>query len=170
MGELRRCSAPALAPGPANLRMTVIPCGARGRAWASVAGHSCSVDLRALEVTEKVAMFAIDTGDSVRRRSAAQHCRNPGGRLYLAYGGVVVAGLAEIAAGSIAMGLGGFLAAKSDAEHYEQELAREKEEVGTIPEAEAFEISDKCNRSSLTLLFTFLHCPGEVMPPSRSDD
>ena len=35
---------------------------------------------------------------------------------------VVVAGLAEIAAGSIAMGLGGFLAATSDAEHYEQEL------------------------------------------------
>ena len=39
---------------------------------------------------------------------------------------VVVAGLAEIAAGSIAMGLGGFLAAKSDAEHYEQELVRGK--------------------------------------------
>ena len=40
---------------------------------------------------------------------------------------VVVAGLAEIAAGSIAMGLGGFLAARSDAEHYEEELLREKE-------------------------------------------
>ena len=38
---------------------------------------------------------------------------------------IVVAGLAEIAAGSIAMGLGGYLAARSDAEHYEQELARE---------------------------------------------
>lgn len=55
---------------------------------------------------------------------------------------VVVAGLAEIAAGSIAMGLGGFLAAKSDAEHYEQELVREKKEVETIPEAEASEVSD----------------------------
>jgi len=55
---------------------------------------------------------------------------------------VVVAGLAEIAAGSIAMGLGGFLAAKSDAEHYEQELAREKKEIGTIPEAEASEVSE----------------------------
>ena len=54
---------------------------------------------------------------------------------------VVVAGLAEIAAGSIAMGLGGFLAAKSDAEHYEQELAREKRETETIPEAEASEVS-----------------------------
>ena len=50
---------------------------------------------------------------------------------------VVVAGLAEIAAGSIAMGLGGFLAAKSDAEHYQQELARERKEVETIPEAES---------------------------------
>ncbi len=55
---------------------------------------------------------------------------------------VVVAGLAEIAAGSIAMGLGGFLAAKSDAEHYEQELSRERKEVETIPEAEASEVSD----------------------------
>jgi vacuolar iron transporter family protein len=54
---------------------------------------------------------------------------------------VVVAGLAEIAAGSIAMGLGGFLAARSDAEHYEQELVRERTEVGTIPEAEAAEVS-----------------------------
>jgi len=55
---------------------------------------------------------------------------------------VVVAGLAEIAAGSIAMGLGGFLAAKSDAQHYEQELARERTEVETIPEAEASEVSE----------------------------
>lgn len=55
---------------------------------------------------------------------------------------VVVAGLAEIAAGAIAMGLGGFLAAKSDAEHYEQEMAREKSEVETIPEAEALELSE----------------------------
>ena len=44
---------------------------------------------------------------------------------------VVVAGLAEISAGSIAMGLGRFLAAKSDAEHYEQEVVREKQEVET---------------------------------------
>lgn len=42
---------------------------------------------------------------------------------------VVVAGLAEIAAGSIAMGLGGYLAAKSDAEHYESEHKREEYEV-----------------------------------------
>jgi len=55
---------------------------------------------------------------------------------------VVVAGLAEIAAGSIAMGLGGFLAARSDAEHYQQELLREKREVDQIPEAEVKEVSD----------------------------
>jgi vacuolar iron transporter family protein len=55
---------------------------------------------------------------------------------------VVVAGLAEIAAGSIAMGLGGFLAARSDAEHYEQELLREKREVEAIPDAEASEVSE----------------------------
>jgi len=42
---------------------------------------------------------------------------------------IVVAGLAEIAAGSIAMGLGGYLAAKSDAEHYASERAREEREI-----------------------------------------
>jgi VIT1/CCC1 family predicted Fe2+/Mn2+ transporter len=40
-----------------------------------------------------------------------------------------VAGLAEIAAGSIAMGLGGYLAAKSDADHYASERAREEREI-----------------------------------------
>src|SRR4051794_31029272 len=40
-------------------------------------------------------------------------------------GVIVTAGLAEIAAGSIAMGLGGYLAARSDAEHYESERDRE---------------------------------------------
>lgn len=42
---------------------------------------------------------------------------------------VVTAGFAEIAAGSIAMGLGGYLAARSDAEHYVSELARENDEI-----------------------------------------
>lgn len=53
---------------------------------------------------------------------------------------IVVAGLAEIAAGSIAMGLGGYLAARSDAEHYESERAREHREVRDKPEAEAAEV------------------------------
>jgi VIT1/CCC1 family predicted Fe2+/Mn2+ transporter len=42
---------------------------------------------------------------------------------------VVLAGLAEIAAGSIAMGLGGFLAAQGDAEHYASERLREEREI-----------------------------------------
>jgi VIT1/CCC1 family predicted Fe2+/Mn2+ transporter len=53
---------------------------------------------------------------------------------------VVTAGLAEIAAGSIAMGLGGYLAAKSDAEHYASERAREEREIVAVPEAEVREV------------------------------
>ncbi len=53
---------------------------------------------------------------------------------------VVLAGLAEIAAGSIAMGLGGYLAARGDAEHYAAELAREQDEIVTRPQDEAEEI------------------------------
>jgi VIT1/CCC1 family predicted Fe2+/Mn2+ transporter len=53
---------------------------------------------------------------------------------------IVTAGLAEIAAGSIAMGLGGYLAAKGDAEHYESERRREAEEVITIPDEEKAEV------------------------------
>jgi VIT1/CCC1 family predicted Fe2+/Mn2+ transporter len=53
---------------------------------------------------------------------------------------IVIAGLAEIAAGSIAMGLGGYLAAKSDAEHYASERLREEREVEEIPEEEAREV------------------------------
>jgi vacuolar iron transporter family protein len=55
---------------------------------------------------------------------------------------VITAGLAEIAAGSIAMGLGGYLAARSDAEHYSSERQRELTEVREIPDAEAKEVSD----------------------------
>jgi VIT1/CCC1 family predicted Fe2+/Mn2+ transporter len=54
---------------------------------------------------------------------------------------IVTAGLAEIAAGSIAMGLGGYLAAKSDAEHYAKEREREKREVKEIPEEEMREVA-----------------------------
>jgi len=55
---------------------------------------------------------------------------------------IVTAGSAEIAAGSIAMGLGGYLAARGDAEHYVHEQIREEQEVVAIPEAEAQEVSD----------------------------
>src|SRR5712691_5993263 len=54
---------------------------------------------------------------------------------------IVTAGLAEIAAGSIAMGLGGYLAAKSDAEHYAKEREREKREVVEIPDEEKREVA-----------------------------
>lgn len=54
---------------------------------------------------------------------------------------IVVGGLAEIAAGSIAMGLGGYLAARGDAEHYEQEREREYREIREIPEEEKAECS-----------------------------
>jgi VIT1/CCC1 family predicted Fe2+/Mn2+ transporter len=53
---------------------------------------------------------------------------------------VVVAGLAEVAAGSIAMGLGGYLAARGDAEHYAKERATEERELREIPEVEAQEV------------------------------
>jgi VIT1/CCC1 family predicted Fe2+/Mn2+ transporter len=55
---------------------------------------------------------------------------------------VVTAGLAEVAAGSIAMGLGGYLAARSDAEHYASELVREAREIVDVPEAEAREVRE----------------------------
>jgi VIT1/CCC1 family predicted Fe2+/Mn2+ transporter len=54
---------------------------------------------------------------------------------------VVTAGLAEIAAGSIAMGLGGYLAAKTDSEHYASELDREYRETVELPEIETEEVA-----------------------------
>lgn len=54
---------------------------------------------------------------------------------------VVLAGLAEIAAGCIAMGLGGYLAARTDAEHYQSELQRETIEARDMPEEETAEVT-----------------------------
>ena len=53
---------------------------------------------------------------------------------------VITGGLAEIAAGSVAMGLGGYLAAKSDAEHYAVERAIEERQMNSIPESEFAEV------------------------------
>jgi VIT1/CCC1 family predicted Fe2+/Mn2+ transporter len=53
---------------------------------------------------------------------------------------IVVAGLAEIVAGSISMGLGGYLAAENDSDYYYSELAREKREVAETPELEREEV------------------------------
>lgn len=54
---------------------------------------------------------------------------------------VVTAGLAEIAAGSIAMGLGGYLAAKTDSEHYAAEREREIQETVELPDVETEEVA-----------------------------
>ena len=54
---------------------------------------------------------------------------------------VVTAGVAELAAGAISMGLGGYLAAQTDAEHYDSEVAREEREVDEMPDAERFEVA-----------------------------
>jgi vacuolar iron transporter family protein len=63
---------------------------------------------------------------------------------------IVTAGLAEIAAGSIAMGLGGYMAAKSDAEHYDSERAREVVEVSEKAEIEASEVAEVFRSYGLT--------------------
>lgn len=55
---------------------------------------------------------------------------------------IVTAGLAEAAAGAIAMGLGGYLAARTDAEHFVSERAREIQETEDVPEKEAAEVAD----------------------------
>jgi len=54
---------------------------------------------------------------------------------------IVTAGLAEIAAGSIAMGLGGYLAAKTDLQHYTTERLRELHETQRIPKEESEEVA-----------------------------
>lgn len=63
---------------------------------------------------------------------------------------IVTAGLAEIAAGAIAMGLGGYLAGKSDAEHYAKEREREKREVAEIPHEEMREVAEVFHSYGLT--------------------
>lgn len=73
---------------------------------------------------------------------------------------IVVAGLAEIAAGSIAMGLGGYLAAKSDAEHYESERKREEWEVIERNADEVQEVHDVFSQYGLA--------PAEIEPVVRA--
>jgi predicted membrane protein (TIGR00267 family) len=55
---------------------------------------------------------------------------------------VVTAGIAEIVAGSIAMGLGGYLAGHTEVDHYQSELKREYEEVEKLPEQEKAEVME----------------------------
>ncbi|MDB5763336.1 MAG: ccc1 [Herminiimonas sp.] len=53
---------------------------------------------------------------------------------------VITAGIAEIAAGSIAMGLGGYLAARTQRQHYYAERAREEQEIINLPHRERSEV------------------------------
>ncbi len=55
---------------------------------------------------------------------------------------IVIAGLAEVAAGSIAMGLGGYLAGRTEMDHYNSELRREYDEVEKLPEREKEEVRE----------------------------
>ncbi|ADG05065.1 VIT1/CCC1 transporter family protein [Kyrpidia tusciae] len=63
---------------------------------------------------------------------------------------IVTAGVAEIAAGAIAMGLGGYLAARTDREHYFAELERERTEVVELPDREKQEVRDILTQWGLT--------------------
>ena len=55
---------------------------------------------------------------------------------------IITAGMAEIVAGSIAMGLGGYLAGKTEIEHYDAELVREYYEIDNVPDKERQEVAD----------------------------
>ncbi len=55
---------------------------------------------------------------------------------------ILISGLAEIAAGSVAMGLGGYLAGQTEIEHYDSELKKEYEEIELIPDKEIQEVAD----------------------------
>ncbi|KAK6146712.1 hypothetical protein DH2020_020581 [Rehmannia glutinosa] len=55
---------------------------------------------------------------------------------------ILTAGVAEVAAGAISMGLGGYLAAKSEADHYMRELKREQDEIIAVPDTEAAEVAE----------------------------
>ena len=72
---------------------------------------------------------------------------------------VVIAGLAEIAAGSIAMGLGGYLAARTDRDHYQSEREREIRETVEVPQKEIDEVAEVFRGYGIT--------EAELTPSSR---
>ena len=63
---------------------------------------------------------------------------------------IITAGIAEIVAGSIAMGLGGYLAGKTESDHYDSELKREYHEVEHVPEIEKNEIREILEEYSIS--------------------
>lgn len=63
---------------------------------------------------------------------------------------VVTAGIAELAAGGIAMGVGGYLAARTDVEHYRTEHAREERETRELPDVERREVAEILERYGIS--------------------
>ena len=82
---------------------------------------------------------------------------------------IVTAGLAEVAAGAIAMGLGGYLAARTDAQHYDAELARERLEVEQLPHKEVAEVEEVLREYGLEgdALRTVVTGPTRTTPRGR---
>jgi VIT1/CCC1 family predicted Fe2+/Mn2+ transporter len=80
---------------------------------------------------------------------------------------IITAGLAEIAAGSIAMGLGGYLAAKSDAEHYLSERKREELEIINVPQIEKNEVIEIFEKYGLTKKDSTLVTEGLASDPKH---
>ena len=79
---------------------------------------------------------------------------------------ILTAGLAEVAAGAIAMGLGGYLAARTDIEHFVSERAREEREVVGVPHKEMAEVTEIRDRTDSAPMMP----PGSPAPfrPTRS--
>ncbi|KAF8688341.1 hypothetical protein HU200_042302 [Digitaria exilis] len=78
---------------------------------------------------------------------------------------VLTAGLAEVAAGAISMGLGGYLAAKSEADHYNRELQREQDEIDTVPDVGKHRrrsISTASSQPHSALLHTYILFPDNL--------
>ncbi|MGH6838236.1 MAG: VIT1/CCC1 transporter family protein [Methylocella sp.] len=67
---------------------------------------------------------------------------------------IITAGLAEVAAGGLAMSLGGYLAAQTDLEHYRSEMQREKAEIAQVPETERAEVRQILREQGLDPVLT----------------
>jgi len=67
---------------------------------------------------------------------------------------ITTAGLAEVAAGALAMGLGGYLAARTDLEHYRSEVRREQMEIKLVPETERAEVRKILREQGLDAILT----------------
>ncbi|HUZ90636.1 MAG TPA: VIT1/CCC1 transporter family protein [Methylocella sp.] len=80
---------------------------------------------------------------------------------------IITAGLAEVAAGALAMGLGGYLAARTDLEHYRSELQREKTEIKQVPETERAEVRQILREHGLDPALTEAATEALTLDPER---